>query len=82
MFVDVYGDSSRINIAWLTRNFLHCRWLLFWLSPKHLVEGKHATSKNCPGHAVLTTHSLKVGLNGFNWSDVVYFAWLVALAHC
>jgi hypothetical protein len=82
MFVDAYGDASRIDIAWLTSNFLNCRWLFFWLSPKYLVEGKHATSKNCPGHSVLTTHSLKIGLNGLNRSDVVYFAWLVTLAHC
>jgi hypothetical protein len=82
MFVDAYGDASRIDIAWLASNFLNCRWLLFRLSPKYLVEGKHATSKNCPGHSVLTTHSLKIGLNGLNRSDVIYFAWLVTLAHC
>jgi hypothetical protein len=34
--------------------------LFFWLSAEHLVEGKHATGKNCSGHAMLTTHALEV----------------------
>ena len=60
MFVDVYGDASRIDVAWFTSNFLHRCRLLFWLSAEHLVEGKHATGKNCSGHAVLTTNALEV----------------------